>query len=176
MKENGKKVPGLLSWGEAGRLRREWAARNEKVVFTNGCFDLLHAGHVKLLEDARKLGDHLIVGLNSDESVRRIKGPRRPVNDQNERAEVLGGLKAVDAVVIFDEDDPLELIKHLEPDVLVKGGDWAPENIIGADVVKARGGHVEVVPVLEGRSTSAVLAKIRNSGEKAGGETRGKGG
>ncbi len=153
----------MTNWAEARRLRDEWAARGEKLVFTNGCFDLLHSGHVKLLEDARKLGDRLIVGINSDASVRRIKGRGRPVRSQNERAEVLAGLKAVDGVVIFDEDDPLEVIKRLEPDVLVKGGDWAPKDIIGADVVKARGGRVEVVPVLEGRSTSSILEKIRKT-------------
>lgn len=128
-----------------------------RIVFTNGCFDVLHAGHVRLLDQAKRLGDVLIVGLNSDASVRRLKGPPRPVNDLDDRAEVLSGLAAVDHVVVFDEDTPLTLIREIRPDVLVKGGDYSAETIVGAEEVTAAGGQVVIVPLLAGRSTSAIL-------------------
>ena len=153
----------VFTWKQADKKRREWQAGGNEVVFTNGCFDLLHSGHVALLEKARALGDKLIVAINSDESVSRIKGPQRPVRNQNERAEILGGLKCVDAVVVFDQDDPLEIITLLEPDVLVKGGDWKPENIIGADVVVGRGKRVEVINLEEGKSTTGLIEKMRKS-------------
>ncbi len=130
------------------------------VVFTNGCFDLLHVGHVRYLAAARAFGAVLVVGLNADDSVRRIKGPLRPINVQAHRAEVLCGLACVDYVTIFDEPDPLALIQTLQPDVLVKGADWAPENIIGADVVLARGGRVESVTLVPDASTTDIIEKI----------------
>ena len=131
------------------------------MVFTNGCFDLLHAGHVRYLEAARKQGDCLIVGLNADASVRRLKGPGRPLNPEGDRAEVLAALCAVDAVVIFAEDTPAELIAELLPDVLVKGADWGQEEIVGAEVVRGHGGRVKRIALLRGRSTSRLIAAIR---------------
>jgi rfaE bifunctional protein nucleotidyltransferase chain/domain len=132
------------------------------VVFTNGVFDLLHSGHVDLLAAARGFGDALIVGVNSDASVRRLnKGPDRPVRSQSDRAYVLAALEAVDAVVVFDEDTPLSLVTALEPDVLVKGGDYREETIVGAREVRARGGEVIVVPLLHGHSTTSIVDRIR---------------
>lgn len=135
-----------------------------RIVFTNGCFDVLHAGHVRLLDHAKRLGDVLIVGLNSDGSVRRLKGAPRPVNDLDDRAEVLSGLAAVDHIVVFEEDTPLNLIREIVPDVLVKGGDYSAETIVGAEDVTASGGQVVIVPLLAGRSTSAILgAAVRGT-------------
>jgi len=131
------------------------------IVFTNGCFDLLHPGHIETLEKARALGDALIVGVNSDRSVREVKGAGRPIMPEQERAEVLAGLECVDAAVIFDEDTPREIIAALLPDVLVKGGDWASDRIIGREEVEAAGGRVVSVPVVAGYSTSAMVEKIR---------------
>lgn len=131
------------------------------VVFTNGCFDILHAGHVDLLARARALGDRLIVGINSDASVRSIKGPSRPVNSQDARRAVLLALESVDEVVIFDELTPERIITELEPDVLVKGGDWKPTEIIGADLVTSRGGRVVSIPLVDGYSTTAVIEKMQ---------------
>ena len=145
---------------ELAPILRSLRAGGQVVVFTNGCFDLLHAGHVRYLAAARREGDILVVGLNSDRSVRDIKGDRRPILRESERAEVLAGLAAVDYVVLFDEPDPLRLITALAPDVLVKGGDWPEEAIIGAQVVRDRGGRVVHIPVLEGASTSAIIARI----------------
>ena len=134
------------------------------VVFTNGCFDLLHAGHVRYLNQARDLGDMLIVGLNSDGSVRTLnKGEDRPLVPQDQRAEVLAGLACVDLVVVFEESTPMKLITALQPDVLVKGGDWAVKDIVGADVVTARGGAVHSLPLVDGLSTSELLRRIRNT-------------
>jgi rfaE bifunctional protein nucleotidyltransferase chain/domain len=130
-------------------------------VFTNGCFDLLHPGHIETLEKARALGDALLVGVNSDRSVREVKGVGRPIVPERERAEVLAGLECVDAAVIFDEATPREIIAALLPDVLVKGGDWASDRIIGREEVEAAGGRVVSVPVVAGYSTSAMLEKIR---------------
>ncbi|MCF8032264.1 MAG: D-glycero-beta-D-manno-heptose 1-phosphate adenylyltransferase [Desulfarculaceae bacterium] len=133
-----------------------------KVVFTNGCFDLLHAGHVDLLERARALGDFLVLGLNSDQSVRSLeKGPERPVVPQELRARVMAGLASVDAVVIFNESTPAELIAQIAPDVLVKGGDWPEEKIVGADTVKARGGQVHSLPLVPGLSTSGLVERLK---------------
>ncbi len=140
--------------------RRQWKDNRRRVVFTNGCFDLLHPGHLRLLEQARAEGDVLVVGLNSDASVRRLKGERRPLVPEAGRAEVLAGLACVDAVTIFDEDTPRELIAALLPDVLVKGGDWSPDKIVGREEVEAAGGRVVVVPYVEGYSTSALIAKL----------------
>jgi D-beta-D-heptose 7-phosphate kinase/D-beta-D-heptose 1-phosphate adenosyltransferase len=133
----------------------------KKVVLTNGVFDLLHPGHVRYLEAARREGDALIVAVNSDRSVRAIKGPLRPINPENERAEVLAALKCVGAVVVFDEDDPQQIIDRLQPDVLVKGSDWAPNAIIGRETVEARGGRVVRIPLAEGYSTSAIIRKVQ---------------
>jgi D-beta-D-heptose 7-phosphate kinase/D-beta-D-heptose 1-phosphate adenosyltransferase len=137
----------------------------KNVVFTNGVFDLLHPGHVRYLQAARREGDVLVVAINSDRAVQAIKGPPRPINPQAERAEVLAALACVDAVVVFDEANPLQLISRLQPDVLVKGADWALEAIIGRDVVEARGGRVRRIPLAEGYSTSAIIRKIRNAGD-----------
>jgi len=132
----------------------------KRVVFTNGCFDIIHAGHVDYLEKAKALGDILVVGMNSDASVRRIKGEKRPVVPQDYRARVLSSLKAVDYVVIFEEDTPLELIKRVKPHVLVKGGDWAVENIVGRDFVESYGGEVRTIPFEYDISTSKIIGRI----------------
>jgi D-glycero-beta-D-manno-heptose 1-phosphate adenylyltransferase len=140
-----------------GREKRN----GRRVVFTNGCFDLLHPGHIETLEKARNLGNALVVGVNSDRSVRQMKGARRPIVPEQERAEVLAALECVDAVLIFDEPTPQEIVAALLPDVLVKGGDWASDQIIGREDVEAAGGRVVSVPVVAGYSTSAMLEKIR---------------
>jgi rfaE bifunctional protein nucleotidyltransferase chain/domain len=138
-----------------------WRAAGEKIVFTNGVFDLLHRGHVEYLEESRALGDRLVVGVNSDASVRRIKGPERPLVPAEERAELLAALACVDLAVIFDEDTPDRVIREVQPDVLVKGGDWAPDRIVGREFVEARGGRVLNVPLREGLSTTALIERIR---------------
>jgi D-glycero-beta-D-manno-heptose 1-phosphate adenylyltransferase len=143
--------------GFVSRLRAE----RKTVVFTNGVFDLLHVGHLRYLRQARALGDTLVVGINSDRSVRAIKGPSRPVTPDSERAEILSALECVDAVVIFDDETPYELIAALQPDVLVKGADWAADAIVGSDIVEARGGRVVRVPIEAGHSTTALLERIR---------------
>jgi D-beta-D-heptose 7-phosphate kinase/D-beta-D-heptose 1-phosphate adenosyltransferase len=140
-----------------GREKRN----GKRVVFTNGCFDLLHPGHIRSLETARALGDALIVGLNSDDSVKSLKGPDRPVIPEQERAEILASLECVDAVVIFEELTPQEVIAALLPDILVKGGDWPGSQIVGREEVEAAGGRVVLVDVVEGYSTSDILKKIR---------------
>ena len=147
---------------EAAAFAAGIQARGGKVVFTNGVFDLLHPGHVRYLQDARRLGDALIVGVNSDRSVRANKGPERPVTPERERAEILGALACVDATVIFDEETPAEIIRKIQPDVLVKGADWAADAIVGRDTVEARGGRVVRMPVEQGWSTSAIVEKIRS--------------
>jgi len=149
----------LLAAARAAELCAELRQAGKKVVFTNGCFDLLHAGHVHLLRAARDQGDFLIVGLNSDASVRRLKGAGRPVTGELDRIAVLAGLQAVDAIVPFEEDTPAALIALLQPDVLVKGADYTAEQVVGAEVVYARGGRVHLVPLMDGRSTSAILAR-----------------
>ena len=154
----------IASWDAAAALRAGWAAARKTVVFTNGCFDILHAGHARLLEAARAEGDVLIVGLNDDDSVRRLKGPERPINPAADRAEVLAALRAVDLVVLFAQDTPAELIERLRPDVLVKGGDYTEDRIVGADTVKAAGGRVRVVPLHAGRATTSLVQKIRTLG------------
>jgi rfaE bifunctional protein nucleotidyltransferase chain/domain len=148
----------LAALQTALRPRRAAGAR---VVFTNGCFDLLHPGHVRYLAAARALGDVLVVGLNGDVSVRRLKGPGRPVLRAEERAEVLAGLAAVDHVILFDDDTPRALITALEPDVLVKGADWAEDDIVGRDETLARGGRVERIDLVPGASTSDIIRRIR---------------
>lgn len=137
------------------RQHPEW-----KVVFTNGCFDLVHQGHIDYLSKARDLGDVLVVGLNTDASVRRLKGPRRPINDEYSRALLLASMLFVDYVVLFGEDTPYELIKTLQPDILVKGSDYRPEDIVGYDIVMAKGGKVETLDFLPGFSTTAIEQKI----------------
>jgi D-glycero-beta-D-manno-heptose 1-phosphate adenylyltransferase len=141
-------------------LVNEWK-KNGKVVFTNGCFDILHLGHVDYLEKARKLGDKLILGLNTDKSIQRIKGPERPITDEHSRARVIAALGFVDAVILFDEETPHDLISYLKPDILVKGDDYTMENIIGADVVLQNGGTVKTVPLVKGYSTSNIISKIK---------------
>jgi D-beta-D-heptose 7-phosphate kinase/D-beta-D-heptose 1-phosphate adenosyltransferase len=135
-------------------------ATGQKIVFTNGCFDLIHTGHTRYLATARALGDILVVAVNSDASVRTIKGEKRPINTQNDRAETLAALRSVDFVTIFDELDPYKVIAALQPDVLVKGGDWPIEKIIGRDIVQARGGSVVNVPYVDGASTTSIIEKI----------------
>lgn len=143
--------------------RRAWKAQGERVVFTNGCFDLLHAGHVALLEAARAEGDRLVVAINSDRSVRALKGPDRPIVSEAERAETLEALEAVDRVVVYDEETPLETIRALLPDVLVKGADWPEDRIVGRDEVRAAGGRVVRVELVPGRSTTAIVGQIRRT-------------
>jgi len=145
---------------ELAPLLRQFRRSGQTVVFTNGCFDLLHAGHVHYLAAARGEGNLLVVGLNSDRSVKMIKGDRRPIVPEAERAEVLAGLACVDFVTVFEEIDPLRVIQALQPDVLVKGGDWAEAEIIGADAVKQEGGRVVRIPLVEGAGTSALIARI----------------
>ena len=135
--------------------------RNRRVVFTNGCFDLLHPGHIRCLEQARALGDLLIVAINSDASVRRMKGAERPVMPEGERAEVLAALAAVDYVTVFEEDTPREIIARLVPDVLVKGGDWGPDQIVGRAEVETAGGRVVSIPLEQGYSTTSLLERIK---------------
>ncbi len=151
----------IASLERATRLVAEWRHAGHSVVFTNGVFDLLHPGHLRYLQAARAEGDHLVVGVNSDRSVRANKGPSRPVNPEAERAEVLAALACVDAVVIFDEETPAEIVRRLQPDVLVKGADWPADQIVGRDTVEARGGRVVRVPVEQGYSTSAVIERVR---------------
>ena len=135
-------------------------SRGKRIVFTNGCFDILHPGHARYLYAARELGDYLIVAVNSDTSVRTIKGDERPVQPQEVRTEMLAALGCVDGVVVFDEEDPLKVIQHLMPDVLVKGGDWPEDKIIGADVVKGAGGEVKSIPFVTGYSTTDIIKKM----------------
>jgi D-beta-D-heptose 7-phosphate kinase/D-beta-D-heptose 1-phosphate adenosyltransferase len=147
---------------EEARLRvQARRQQGKKVVFTNGCFDLLHVGHVTYLEQARRLGDYLVVGLNTDRSVRALKGPTRPVIREEDRARVLAALEAVDAVILFDEDTPLDLIRALRPDVLVKGSDYTEGQVVGAEEVSSWGGRVELVPVIDGKSTSGIIGAIK---------------
>ena len=155
-----KLAPDVAALRDALAAPRERGAR---IVFTNGCFDLLHPGHVRYLAAARALGDVLVVGLNGDASVRRLKGAGRPVLRAAERAEVLAGLAAVDHVIVFDEDTPRDLIAALGPDVLVKGADWAEDDIVGRDEVVARGGRVERIPLVPGVSTSDIIRRLKGA-------------
>ncbi|NYF80842.1 bifunctional D-glycero-beta-D-manno-heptose-7-phosphate kinase/D-glycero-beta-D-manno-heptose 1-phosphate adenylyltransferase HldE [Granulicella arctica] len=154
---SGEKV---LDFERAQRRVAEWRASGETIVFTNGCFDLLHVGHITLLEDCRRFGSKLVLGLNTDQSVSRLKGPTRPIIGENERARVMSALAAVDAVVLFDEETPLELIRALKPNVLVKGGDYTIETVVGHEDVIAAGGRVEIVPTVEGFSTTNIVKKM----------------
>ena len=145
---------------EISKIRKE----KKKIVFTNGCFDILHLGHIHLLKKAKKLGDVLIIGLNSDSSVKKIKGEERPIKDENTRAQILASLEMVDFVVIFKEKTPLRLIKSIRPDVLVKGGDWKESEIVGADFVKSYKGKVKRIKYLKGHSTTQIIKRIKGEG------------
>ena len=147
---------------EARRLVNDLRASGKTIVFTNGVFDLLHIGHLRYLEEARRLGDALLVGVNSDRSVRLLKGSGRPITAEGERAEVLAALTCVDGVVIFDEETPRDLIQAIQPDVLVKGSDWAEDAIVGRDIVEARGGRVVRVAIQPGHSTTRIVEKIQD--------------
>jgi len=150
-----------LALSETARSRlAAWRAAGERVVFTNGVFDLLHRGHVEYLEEARALGDRLVVGVNSDASVRRVKGPQRPIVPESERAELLAALACVDLVELFDEDTPERVIREVDPQVLVKGADWAPDAIVGRELVEGRGGRVVTMRVREGLSTSGLIERV----------------
>ena len=148
------------NWIEANKQVDKWKLTGLKVVFTNGCFDILHRGHVEYLTDAKACGDKLVTALNSDSSVRGLKGDFRPIQNQDDRAAILDALASVDLVVIFDEETPAEIVKTLIPDVLVKGGDYTPETIVGADTVTANGGEVKIIPFRSGQSTSIIVEKI----------------
>ncbi len=154
MKEKIKRREELLKI--VARLKAE----GKRIVFTNGCFDLLHVGHIRYLEKAKTLGDILIVGVNSDRSVRLLKGPKRPILPEDERAEILSGLRCIDYITLFEEPTPLELIAQIQPHLLVKGGDWAKEAIVGKEIVEASGGKVVVLPFVEGHSTSNLIETI----------------
>ncbi|MDZ4678129.1 MAG: D-glycero-beta-D-manno-heptose 1-phosphate adenylyltransferase [Oligoflexia bacterium] len=149
-----------LSRAEVSEYCEKLHTQNKKIVFTNGCFDILHLGHVRYLSEARALGDFLFIGVNSDASVGKLKGPQRPIQNESDRSEILLHLKAVDAVSIFDEQTPLELIKLVKPQILVKGGDWTPDKIIGRDFVESYGGLVKSLPFVKGHSTTGLVEKI----------------
>jgi len=151
----------LKTLAEIAIIVKDMNAVGKKIVFTNGCFDIIHAGHVEYLQEAAELGDVLIIGLNSDKSVKRLKGKSRPINSQINRAKVLSGLASVSYIVIFEEDTPYMLIDHIKPDVLVKGGDWQPDEIVGADIVQANGGSVRSLFYKEGNSTSSIIEKMK---------------
>jgi len=153
----------IKSLSEASQQVKAWQKEGQKVVFTNGCFDLLHLGHVDYLEKARNLGDKLVLGLNTDSSVSRFKGPERPLQDQNSRARVLASMQFIDLVVFFDEDTPQNLISELIPNILVKGSDYLAENIVGADVVKKNGGEVKTIDFVPGYSTTRIVEKIKRT-------------
>ncbi len=152
--------PMILSADEMRAERGRLHAEGKTLVFTNGCFDILHRGHVEYLSKASDMGDVLVVGLNTDASVKRLKGESRPINDEQARALILASLGFVDAVVLFDEDTPYELIKAIRPDVLVKGADYKPEEIVGYDIVTSYGGKVETVPLVEGYSTTSIISNL----------------
>ena len=162
MKVEGGGIERLMSRDAAVALVQKLRADGRSIVFTNGVFDLLHPGHVRYLEQARSLGDVLIVGLNGDASVRRNKGEGKPITPQHERAELLLALSSVDGVVFFDEDTPAEIISAIQPDVLVKGADWAADRIVGRDTVESRNGRVVRVPLEAGHSTSAIVERVRS--------------
>ena len=152
----------IMNWNQVRDLVESCREAGQKVVFTNGCFDLLHQGHLRYLAEARNSGDFLIVGLNLDSSVRKIKGQTRPITPEDQRAEILAGLSVVDAVVVFDQPDPHELITFLVPDVLIKGGDWPVDRIIGREVVQSNGGTVMTIPLTPHVSTTAIIERIKN--------------
>ena len=145
---------------ELQRLIHNLKRSGKRIVFTNGCFDILHVGHVRYLEEAKSLGDVLVVGINSDRSVRGLKGPRRPILSAEERGEILSGLGCIDYITVFDEPTPFQLISVLQPDVLVKGGDWTPEQVVGRETVEGAGGRVIILPFVEGSSTTSIIEVI----------------
>lgn len=149
----------VISRALLSSLCSELREQGKKVVFTNGCFDILHVGHVTYLQAAKLLGDVLIVGINSDDSVRRLKGPSRPINNEADRSTVVAAVRSVDYTVIFDEDTPLELITELRPNVITKGGDYTPDTIVGAEFVRKQGGDVVVIPLVVGKSTTSIVQK-----------------
>lgn len=154
-------LPKVLDSKSLDSALQHYRHRGKKIVFTNGCFDLLHVGHIRYLEQAATLGDILIVGINSDESVKKLKGPARPIQNQNDRAEILASLKSVQHTVIFNEDTPYNLIAAVSPHVLVKGGDWAPDQIVGSDLVLAKGGEVKSLLFINGKSTTQIIEKSK---------------
>ena len=151
----------LIKEDEIGQKASELKRLHKTIVFTNGCFDILHAGHVRYLKESKKLGDILIVGLNSDSSIKKIKGPMRPINDESDRAEVLGGLESVDFIVIFNEDTPAKLLDVIKPDIYTKGADYTIQTLPEADTVIKNGGRVEFIKLVEGRSTTKIIDKIK---------------
>ncbi|MEL6864826.1 MAG: D-glycero-beta-D-manno-heptose 1-phosphate adenylyltransferase [Bacteroidota bacterium] len=153
----------IKDWEQIQQTVEHWKKQGKTIVFTNGCFDLLHYGHIHYLAQARELGDCLIIGMNSAASVRRLKGAHRPINDEKTRLYQLAALEMVDAVVTFEQDTPLELIQKIQPHVLVKGGDWTVDQIVGSDIVIGQGGRVESLAFIEGYSTSRIEAKIKNA-------------
>ena len=150
----------IVTWEALKKQVERVRGEGKKIAFTNGCFDILHVGHVRYLREARKMGDLLILGLNSDASVRAIKGEKRPLVPQGDRAEVVASLASVDYVTLFDEMTPLKLIEYLRPDVLVKGGDWKEELVVGGDAVRSWGGRIVIVPLTEGASTTSIVEKV----------------
>ena len=153
--------PKICDIEELKRRLSQWRVKSDRIVFTNGCFDILHVGHLHTLKESIQLGDKLIVGLNSDASVSRLKGKERPIVNQLDRSEMLAALEMVDAVIIFEDDTPEELIQMIKPDVLCKGGDWSIENIVGGDFVKSYGGQVVSIPFIQGYSSSSLINKIK---------------
>ncbi|MCB0509946.1 MAG: D-glycero-beta-D-manno-heptose 1-phosphate adenylyltransferase [Chitinophagales bacterium] len=153
--------PKLISPDKISNAIARWRLKSDTIVFSNGCFDVLHVGHLHTLQEAKRLGDKLVVGINSDASVKRLKGQDRPINGEQNRAELLSALSIVDAVVIFEEDSPIEVIRIIQPDVLVKGGDWPLDKIVGKDIVEARGGKVISVPFKVNDSSTEIINKIR---------------
>ena len=151
----------LKTWAEIKIIVKDLKAVGNKIVFTNGCFDIIHAGHVEYLQEAANLGDILIIGLNSDSSVKKLKGKNRPINSQIDRAKVLSGFTTVSYIVLFEEETPYMLIDHIKPDMLVKGGDWQPEEIVGSDIVLTNGGSVRSLSYKEGNSTSSIIEKMK---------------
>lgn len=154
-------LPKVLSAQSLEQAIADFKKAGKKIVFTNGCFDLLHIGHVRYLEQAKSLGDILIVGINTDASVRELKGPTRPIQNENDRAEILASLKSVDHTVLFGEQTPINLIKSVKPDILVKGGDWKKEQIVGWDFVESYGGTVKSLQFVQGRSTTSIIEKSK---------------
>ena len=150
----------LFDRSEIENILAIWRFKNQKIIFTNGCFDIIHRGHIEYLAKAASLGDQLVIGLNTDTSVKRLKGTQRPIQDENTRALVLASFSFVSKVIMFDEDTPRELIDLVQPDVLVKGGDYKPENIVGYDIVTARGGEVVTIELVHGHSTTSIINKL----------------
>ena len=155
----------IYSLTELEKQVKQWSKENKKIVFTNGCFDIIHQGHIDYLAKARDLGDKLIIGLNTDLSISSIKGPTRPIQDEKSRAIILASMQFVDAIVYFSDPTPYELIKAIQPDILVKGADYKPEEIIGYDIVKAKGGEIITLTYLEGYSTTNIIKKIHSEKE-----------